>query len=171
MKAFWTLRTFGSLAIAAALVGCGGGDSVDTGEVTGKVTMDGKPLEGAILTFIPESGRPSYAETDAEGMYELQYTRGQTGALIGTHTVQISTEKQGDPDSDDPEDQKSRKEEVPAKYNVDSELTVKVDPGSNEHNFELESEGEIVSELGLRGATVETEEGEEESSKIRDRTA
>lgn len=58
------------VSCAAAVVGCAEPPTV---LVRGMVTHDGKPLEGAIVTFIndKESGRPSFGVTDAQGRYEL----------------------------------------------------------------------------------------------------
>lgn len=130
------------LLTAVGLAGCG---NSKIGYVEGTVNLDGKPLEGAVVTFIPEKGRPAYGRTNADGWYELQYTREEKGTLIGKNKVTISTERVGDPDSDDPELQKSVPELVPAKYNRKTELTADVESGSNTFDFELSSKGPILS--------------------------
>ena len=115
-----------------SLVGCGGGgDMPDLGTVTGVVTLDGQPLSGAQVTFSPESGRPSTAETGGDGSYTLQFTVDEPGAVVGTHTVRINTAVDG---RDDP-----KTEQVPAKYNSKTELTAKVESGKNELDFDLMS--------------------------------
>jgi hypothetical protein len=53
----------------------------------GTVTRDGKPVPGVMINFMPENGRPSWAITDAEGKYELQYNKNYTGGLVGKHKV------------------------------------------------------------------------------------
>ncbi len=52
-------------AVLLALVGCGGG----TGEVSGIVTLDGKPLPGGMVAFIPENGSAKTSPIKADGSY------------------------------------------------------------------------------------------------------
>jgi hypothetical protein len=68
-----------------AFVGCSEGPEVVP--VTGTVTRNGKPVPGVMINFMPEDGRPSWAITDAEGRYELQYSKSYTGGLVGKHKV------------------------------------------------------------------------------------
>ena len=135
------VKAVAGILIPALLVCLGCGAS-DVGYVEGTVTMDGSPLPDAMVTFQPESGRPSYGRTDANGRYELVYTRNEKGAVPGKHTVSISTLQGGDPDAGG----ELVPEKVPAKYNTRTELTREVQAGSNEFDFELSSEGEIEVE-------------------------
>jgi len=57
--------------------------------VQGTVTLDGQPLEGATVTFVPATGRASSGLTDAAGYYTLHYTKTIAGATIGQHRVMI----------------------------------------------------------------------------------
>jgi hypothetical protein len=139
------IKAFAGILIPALLV-CLGCEGTDVGYVEGTVTMDGSPLPDAMVTFQPESGRPSYGRTDASGRYELVYTRDEKGAVPGKHTVSISTLQEGDPDAGG----ESVPEKVPANYNTNTELTREVKAGANEFNFELTSEGEIEVETELR---------------------
>jgi hypothetical protein len=135
----------GCLVLGAMLmVGCGpSGPEVAT--VEGLVTLDGKPLEGALVMFTPVAGgRPAAARTDEGGCYELQYTEARDGALLGEHVVSISTYQEGDVSSGIP----SIPEKIPAKYNVKSELKQTVEAGDNTFNFPLDSEGEIINPYG-----------------------
>lgn len=70
------------------LVGCSEG--VELAPVSGVVTVDGQPVVGAGVTFIPvEGGRPAWATTDQTGRFELS-TKGQyDGARIGEHVVTV----------------------------------------------------------------------------------
>ena len=143
--------------LSIMMLGCGGGaDIPDVGFVEGTVTLDGKPLAGAVLVFQPEHARPSYGRTDAEGHYELFYTDEAKGATIGKHSVKITREEgataaQGD-DGDDGEggyeDSGRGAETIPAKYNTFTELTYDVVAGSQTKDWALESGGEIVQESG-----------------------
>ena len=57
----------------------------------GQVTVDGQPAyEGICLQFQPiAGGSPSYAETDAEGKYEAQFTFKTAGIQPGEHRVSL----------------------------------------------------------------------------------
>jgi hypothetical protein len=69
------------------LAGCS--DAPDIATVKGRVTRHGQPVAGLTLNFMPENGRPSWAVTDADGNYELQYSKDYDGALVGTHKVYV----------------------------------------------------------------------------------
>lgn len=117
--------------------GCGGGagsDQPDLGTVTGVVTMDGDPLSGVTVTFTPTEGRPSNGVTDEAGKYELGYLRDIKGAVIGTHSVSITTPQE----APTPPGQKY-KDPIPAKYNAQTTLTEEVKAGDNTIDFKLES--------------------------------
>ena len=64
-------------------VGCGGSD-VQTVDVSGTITMDGKPLAGADVNFVTEQF-VGYGKTDAQGNFELVQ-----GAAPGPNKVYIS---------------------------------------------------------------------------------
>lgn len=59
--------------------------------VTGVVTLDGKPLVGAVVTFLnlDEHGTLTVGETDAEGAYRLTYL-GAAGTAPGPYRVAVS---------------------------------------------------------------------------------
>jgi hypothetical protein len=87
MKYLTFLRLSSCLALAVLLVGCGGGNFV---AVTGTVTLDGKPLEGAGIMFQPDAGGiPATGTSDAEGRFTLT-TGNERGATIGIHSVAVS---------------------------------------------------------------------------------
>jgi hypothetical protein len=119
----------------ALAVGCGGSDGPELAIVNGTVTLDGAPLKEAFVTFVPESGRPSYGGTNESGYYELAYTEARKGAVPGAHTVRVSTQRAGDPDSG----VKAQPERVPKKFNTQSQLKKTVEAGSNTIDFELTS--------------------------------
>ena len=124
------------LTLSLAITGCGGGagDQPDLGLVKGTVTFEGSPLAGASVTFMPDSGRPASATTDASGNYELVYIRDEMGAIPGKHSVKISTlDEANDPFGD------QGSETVPDKYNKKTTLEATVEPGENTINFDLES--------------------------------
>lgn len=71
------------LAVAACLVwGCGRG-TIPTVEVTGTVTLDGKPLEGAMVGFYPASGGPpATGQTDSAGKFTLKAPAGKAKVSV-----------------------------------------------------------------------------------------
>ncbi len=146
------LMAIASCVIALACVGCAD-SGPPLGTVSGIVTMDGKPLANALVTFTPEAGgRGSTGKTDASGNYELAFIDGK-GALIGTHKVSVTTIKEAAAavamSSDSPEyanqgssadyDNATTKEPIPEKYNTKTELTFDVAAGSNTYDIPLES--------------------------------
>lgn len=134
-----------ALMVSLTLCGCGGGgaDVPELGSVTGTVTVDGTPIEGATVEFIPQAGgRPSTATTDAQGKYELQWSGENMGAAIGTHKVVIRTERAGfSPEGDEGVAVEARPELLPPEYNDDSTLNQEVAAGDQTIDFALETKG------------------------------
>ncbi|QDU40708.1 hypothetical protein Mal4_50660 [Maioricimonas rarisocia] len=93
--------------LALIACGCSRSDLPELGEVSGHVTLDGEPLSNAIVNFTPVGeGRPSTAQTDADGYYSLQYLAGVNGALIGEHVVTVEpvmTEEMDNYDEENPQ--------------------------------------------------------------------
>ena len=113
--------------LAMSFAGCGKTGS-DIAPVTGRITLDGKPLEKADILFQPDGSKPpSSGRTDADGRYQLVYKRGVMGGNVGSNTVQITISP----------DVVSNPPNIPARYNSESELTKEVKPGQNEFNFDL----------------------------------
>lgn len=109
------------------------------GAVSGTVTLEGEPVEGATISFFPlfEGGQElrSAQKTDSSGFYEMQYSQDRKGVMLGNHQVQISTkdwEKQPDGSN------KIIPERIPRHYfGPDSVLTFDVQEGENDASFEL----------------------------------
>jgi hypothetical protein len=122
-----------------SLTGCGGGGEPipELAQVTGVVTMDGAPLDGAKIIFEPQQSadkarrRASSATTESDGSYTLQYNSDASGATPGSHKVLISKMP------DDPE--QAGEQLIPAKYNNKTELTAEVKEGDNSFDFDLKS--------------------------------
>ena len=83
---------FGWLSAAVGicvLAGCGP-KGPETIRVTGFVTLDGQPVEGATVAFFPEGGeRPARGVTDASGNFALMTFTAGDGALLGNHRVTV----------------------------------------------------------------------------------
>ena len=121
------------------LTGCGSGGIAP---VAGVVTLDSKPLPNANIVFTPVGeGRPSVATSDAQGNYTLEYTSGQSGALIGEHIVSVTT---GGEQVDEQGNEYEGEEKVPTQFNSDATYKKTVESGTNVINLDLTSQGSIV---------------------------
>ncbi len=58
-------------------------------KVSGTVTRGGQPVPRVTVFFAPAGGRPSWGVSNADGRYELEYTREQPGAVLGKHKVYV----------------------------------------------------------------------------------
>jgi hypothetical protein len=126
------MRKISVSLLVLVLAGCSSSD-VPLGAVSGRVTLDDKPLPDALVRFIPEpGGRSSQGMTDADGRYTLDYSSRSEGALVGKAKVMITTGSL--------EDRVRRtNERVPKRYNDETELTADVKRGSNHLDFKLSS--------------------------------
>ena len=72
-----------------AVSGCNRGPQF--GEVSGTVTLNGKPLSDLEVVFLPDpkdtSGPTSTAYTNEKGHYQLVTNKGQRGAVVGTQRL------------------------------------------------------------------------------------
>ena len=139
------------VAVACAMmglsfvVGCGPGGP-EIARVEGTITMDGKPVPGAMVLFVPIGGRPSGAETDANGKYVLEFgSAGRKGAIPGKNRVEITTARLAY--ERDGKNFPAVKENIPAQYNRNTTLEFDVEKGKkNIADFELKSGGKIFQE-------------------------
>ena len=117
--------------------------------VSGRVTLNGRPLAKAVITFDDvQDGTFSYGQTDSGGNYQLQLDSDMRGVKPGKKIVRISTtrkilgvnssEEAGENSLDGaavkPE---AAKELVPDKYYKHSELTAEVSPSRRKFHFDL----------------------------------
>jgi hypothetical protein len=129
------------LLLLAALPAAGCGESSKIAPVSGRVTLDGRPLANARINFQPQSdalepGPGSFAQTDANGEYTLELISGGKGAYVGKHRVIINKFS----NQPNPEDDRARAGAnlVPAKYNLQTRLTCDVPSGGRtDANFDL----------------------------------
>jgi hypothetical protein len=133
-----------SVSLHAALLGCFAcilvaGCERNVVPVSGRVTLNKKPLPGAVITFQPQLERDaahpatgSVGRTDENGRFTLRLIEpDQVGAVIGTHIVTISTATGG---SDKAPAQGQR---LPKAWR-DGSKQFKVPPGgTSEANFDV----------------------------------
>lgn len=129
------------LLSVVALLGCGKRDSGPPRFVLeGTVTLDGAPLDGATITFMPTDlkNRPSGGPIST-GKYSV--SQGQ-GANAGPHRVEIrwpkpTGKKIKDEDTGEMIDVVA--EGLPVRYHDQSELKADVGPEKTKHDFDLTS--------------------------------
>lgn len=150
----WILGLLGTGLAMVSLVGCetkprtnyASAHLVNAG---GTVTLDGEPLAGAVITFeSTENGTLSFAQTGTNGSYKLQFDSVVNGVTPGKKLVKISTTRkllglnQTEEGGDDPASAAANaaaEEQVPTRYNKESELTVEVTAGQTVYDFKLTS--------------------------------
>jgi hypothetical protein len=123
------LRSRRSIVVAALVslsVGCSG-SGPQIAPVSGRITLDGRPLSKASITFQPAGKSPGIGRTDDDGRYEIAYKRGVMGAPIGVNRISIEEIR----------DLTHRPQSVPVHYNTESDLQREVKAGPNEFDFDL----------------------------------
>jgi hypothetical protein len=136
------------MALAIAALGCGGGTPDDRPRVTvkGTVTLDGQPLDNAVILFVPfpEVNGPTASVGVAAGKFELSV---EAGPVPGKHRVVIESTDHGGIAPDDEtalaemaagKRKPPKPVKIPAIYNTRSTLerTVQAD-SPNEFEFTL----------------------------------
>jgi hypothetical protein len=122
----------------AACAGCGGG----LVPVEGKMTLDGKPLEGAYVVFFPVGASvndPTMFSglTDARGHYEMRGRGGgPIGVLPGKYRVTLTTAVAGPNDN---ENTPLPPERIPAKYRDEFKEFEVPEGGTKDANFDMKS--------------------------------
>lgn len=116
---------------ATLLVGCGPA----VGEVSGSVTVDGKPLASGVISYVPAegSGEPVTA-TIADGKYRLETTAGKKFVQISAPVIVGKRKEYEGPDAPLVE---ITDESLPPRYNSQTELSLEVKRGSNVRDWNL----------------------------------
>lgn len=126
-------------------------------EVTGTIRLDEKPLANAHVIFEAPDESYSYGTTNSNGNYTLMFNSDQSGVLPGQKIVRIQLGRFSDGDDDeqageedtDGQDAELKSatdsSELPSTYNRNSRLTATVVAGFQLLNFDLDSDGSVVS--------------------------
>ena len=123
----------------ALFTGCSQGpyDGKPRIPLRGKVTYDGKPIDG-LISFIPkeESNRLSGGTVEA-GNYSVPEAQGANAGTyrVEVHSLQLNGNLYKDPDT--LEMRPELEESLPEKYNRRSDLTVEVSETQNQFDFDL----------------------------------
>jgi len=130
------------LLLSAIVLGCG--SSARYAPVSGRVTLGGKPLANAEVSFQPTEGTNpgpgSLGKTDADGRYTLTVIgTNQAGAVVGPHRVSVTAFEGQEPDPA-ADTAPPRKSKVPDRYNARTTLTFDVPQGGTDAaNFDLDA--------------------------------
>jgi hypothetical protein len=144
------------LGLALALVwsvvgiaGCfGGGDDLPREAITGRVTLDGQPVEDGSISFVPmEAVAVGDAVQGGGAIKSGRFWISQEFGLIpGKYRVAINAAAHGGKERTKPQVPAAgqaldvSKELIPQKYNAMSELTATVEKGgTNDFEFKLDS--------------------------------
>lgn len=139
----------------AAVFGCAGGDGLPRQALSGKVTLDGQPLDSATISFQPTAGSGEVTSAAAEVLAGAFSISAADGLIPGKYRVSVSakrdvaakpTAKKKQIDNvtgelvDPPADAAVTQETIPAKFNAQTELTADVTAGGpNEFTFAVTS--------------------------------
>jgi hypothetical protein len=132
--------------LVTAASGCTGAPPA-LAEVHGKVTLNGAPLAGAVVTFYPDTEAiesPHYSRgiTDDAGVYQLELASvdGKRGAVVGKHRVVVNwpLEGRGDPQRAEAK----AKTVIPLPYTVAGDTPLRV---------EVTADGAQTIDLPLKG--------------------
>jgi len=115
--------------------------------VSGTINMDGKPLTGAGIMFLPRGetrGTGAFGMSDGAGNYSLKTDHGGAGAPEGEYAVTISkvVNRDGTPYVPKPDvAEAGERETLPGTYSnsMNTVLTATVPKGGKTINFELKS--------------------------------
>lgn len=80
------------IAVCATTIGCGGGPDLPPAyPVTGKVTVQGAPLAGYLISFVPQKGDGGASATvGSDGSYSLSTFDGRPGCTLGKYKVVLN---------------------------------------------------------------------------------
>jgi hypothetical protein len=128
---------FRSVVVASAALVLAAGCGPALGVVSGTVTIDGQPVSGGIISFVPAEGSGTPATSNIEsGKYEVRMIAGKKFVQISApHVVGKRKEYEG-PDAPLVE---ITEERLPPKYNSQTELTFEVKSGVNKQDWNLSS--------------------------------
>ncbi len=123
------------LACVLSTVGCSP-SAERFAEVTGTVTIEGKPAAGVLVTFEPQMPDPrkvpvcSFGTTNADGQFRLMRRANLSGAVLGQHHVRITpVEQEG-----------GKLTVVHPRYQANNALWAEVADGPNVIDFELRAD-------------------------------
>jgi hypothetical protein len=129
-------RLPGWLAMLGLAAACGCGDSrPERVQVSGRVLIDGRPLEVGTVRFISPKHRPAGAKLEKDGRFTLSTYELGDGVVMGQHAVTVMGMEQVD--------KRTRRWHAPKKYcaPATSELTANITEATDSLEFNLTWDG------------------------------
>lgn len=125
-----------AFVLIAGVTGCGDPE-IPTASVSGTVTINGNPVQGVEVMFVPDAKiRPSAGLTDAKGRYKAEFLSTQSGVALGSCVVQLSIYRG-----------ESMKNYLPKKFNEDAAsipaFHLDVTKGGIIFDYDVKYDGEI----------------------------
>jgi hypothetical protein len=109
--------------------------------IEGTVTRNGAPIPDLMIYFQPMQGRPSWAISDSNGRFVLDYDPDYDGAVVGNHTVWVlENPNRNDPMLLEGKPRPKRSAEMQAvldKYGKVDTSPLKVEINKADRNFQL----------------------------------
>ncbi|GAA4428991.1 hypothetical protein [Bremerella cremea] len=144
------LSAFGAavttLSLLALLTGCGPDDGLL--HVSGTVTLDGQPIENGSISFMPVNGGSMGGGLIENGQIDARSAPGEMAVQIHAHkTVQVKNPSQEQIERGLTEETVSI---LPAPYNQQSKLRIKVDSSNHHFDFDLKKDGTIPEGMGVK---------------------
>lgn len=126
------------LALLTSAIGCGRTEGPKTAVVTGKINLDGKPLETGSISFLPVDGNgvPSGAKI-SQGTYRADVPPGFKRVEI--RAQKVVGQKEAYPGAPNSPMYDIVEELIPLRYNAQSELKTTVAGQASPVDFNLES--------------------------------
>ena len=92
-----------ALALISLIAAVGCEKRLELGQISGQITLDGKPLDGVVIKFMPDpeqgnTGPSSVGRSDEQGNYEM-FVAGDAerpGAVAGWHRVIVQDPRRED---------------------------------------------------------------------------
>jgi hypothetical protein len=107
------------------------------GVVSGTITVDGQPVTGGVISFVPAEGDGTPATSNIEGgRYEVRTMAGKKFVQVSAPRVVGKRKEYEGPDAPLVE---ITEERLPSKYNSRTELTFDVKAGRNKQDWSLQS--------------------------------
>jgi hypothetical protein len=127
----------GALTVGV-LTGCGGDRGPERAVVSGTVSYNGKPVPEGMVRFMPgaDSQAPIAGATITDGKYHVDM---HGGVPVGSPRVSIEAYRWDKSQPSRFSDVGARIQYIPKHFNVDTQLTIEIEPGSRAitKNFDL----------------------------------
>jgi hypothetical protein len=124
----------GLILALACIAGCGSKD----GNITGEVTLNGEPVKEGVIRFVPVGGNtPSADARIVDGKFSANVPAGEKRIEITAPNIADDGKMVYEPPAN--KDTVKSADLIPERYNVKSELTIKVESGKQHKEFKLTS--------------------------------